>query len=118
MSKNIKNKQCRKNKPIPTFAKSLEQLNKIKDNTDKAIFNLVESFIPELCNQPEIFPLEDGGVQIEFEREDGAYLEFEFHANNEVKMFFTDFVEHEDNENIDCDINKINELIKKFYETK
>lgn len=68
---------------------NLEKLNQIKaltfgwnDNNappiDKFIINAAERFLYEVEYQPEIFPLATNGIQIEYEFDNGSYLEFDF----------------------------------------
>ena len=110
--KHQKNENC---KPSPGFLQSLMRLDELKGIVDHAILEKVKDFIPKLYRQPEIFPLQDGGLQFEYDRDDGAYLEFEFHADNKVKMFFADFDGCEQNKELNCNIDEINNAIGSFF---
>lgn len=46
--------------------------------------------ISELDHQPEIFPTANQSVQLEYEKKDGTYLEFEIFSPDKIKMFQED----------------------------
>lgn len=62
---------------------------------------------------PEIFPVADGSIQFEYEKDDGSYLEFDI-FENEV----SEFIVYPNGKEIEQTIenNKIAEEVKNFYE--
>lgn len=62
---------------------------------------------------PEIFPVADGSVQFEFEKDDGSYLEFDI-FENEVSEYRV-YPDGRETERI-VDKNKISEEVNDFYE--
>ena len=64
--------------------------------------------------QPEIFPTARGSIQFEYEKETGEYLEFEL-FDTRLKVFTMDSDGNDYSYDMDTDIDKINEVINKFY---
>lgn len=62
---------------------------------------------------PEIFPVADGSIQFEYEKDNGSYLEFDI-FENEV----SEFIVYPDGKEIERTIesDKIAEEVKNFYE--
>lgn len=48
----------------------------------------VKKIISNLKNQPEVFPTGRDSIQIEFENENGDYLEFEFYENGKISKYY------------------------------
>ena len=80
------------------------------------IVNKVRSIILKLEQQPHVFPTGNESIQMEYEKDNGDYLEFELFEDEKLKMFFlsasgrikTDYVS----------LDHINEIIKDFYESE
>ena len=53
---------------------------------DESIINNVKRLLSTFSKQPEIFPLVDGGIQIEWEDEN-KYLEIQVLLGNQIKIF-------------------------------
>lgn len=111
----IKHKNNENCKPSPGFLQSLMRLDELKGVANHAVLEMAKEFVLKLHYQPEIFPLQDGGLQFEYDRDDGAYLEFEFHADDKVEMFLADFNGREQNKELNCNINEINNAIESFF---
>lgn len=62
---------------------------------------------------PEIFPVADGSIQFEYEKNDGSYLEFNIFENE-----ISEFIVYPNGKEIEqtVGIDKITEEVKKFYE--
>lgn len=62
---------------------------------------------------PEVFPVADGSIQFEYEKEDGSYLEFDIFENE-----ISEYRVYPDGKEIEqiVDKNKISEEVKDFYE--
>lgn len=115
MSRKNKRKNDGVRKHSSQVDKSLTKLDELKEDVDVAILKIAKDFVPKLHRQPEIMPLRDGGLQFEYDRDDGAYLEFELHSNSKVKMFFTNFIDCEQNIDIDCNVDEINNKVESFF---
>lgn len=66
--------------------------------------------------QPDIFPTACDSLQIEYEKNNGEYLEFEFLNNNVVKWFSIDRSSKETYGEFEYDINTIKGMVDDFYE--
>ena len=69
--------------------------------------------IKKLSLQPEIYPLSDGRVQLEYSRKNGMYLEFEINPDNSINVYRinSDSSETEYKDNIE----KIPGIVTDFY---
>lgn len=47
----------------------------------------VKSIIMNLSIQPDIFPTAQNSIQLEYEKDDGEYLEFEIFENGDIRQF-------------------------------
>ena len=73
----------------------LQRIAQLKDNWDgygaehfsEQLINHANSLIRRLYIQPEIFPIADGSLQIEYEKDNGDYLEFQFTGNGSCEGF-------------------------------
>lgn len=99
----------------------LFKISELKDNwnnngakkfSDKLIVKCY-SVLNELPVLPEIFPVADGSIQFEYEKDDGSYLEFDI-FENEVSEFIVYPNSMEIEQIIEKD--KIAEEVKNFYE--
>ena len=58
--------------------------NAFSDN----LVNRVANILSKLKNQPEVFPTGVNTIQIEFEKSNGEYLEFEFFEDGKISKFY------------------------------
>ena len=78
----------------------------------KAVVTKTIKIIKSLDLQPEVFPTGRNSIQIEFEKENGDYLEFEFFENS---TFYLSIIGEDEQEFELKDNLKINTLVQKFY---
>lgn len=85
---------------------SREQIMKVRD------------LIIFLSVQPEIIPTACGTIQLEYEKENGAYLEFEIKEDDIIRIY----EEHPEGKNsgeiVDADIGTINRIVQDFYKSE
>lgn len=98
------------------FEKSSRRLIELEKYTDALVMENVRDLLSKLNYQPEIFPLYDQGLQLEYIRSDGAYLELEFHTDGKVKIFLISSDKREYCKTINFDINKISNITNNFVE--
>lgn len=72
----------------------------------------VKKIISNLKNQPEVSPTGRDSIQIEFENENGDYLEFEFYENGEISKYYENSTK-----SYSCTVseNNIYKSVKEFY---
>ncbi len=58
------------------------------DSFSVDLISKVREFVVSAVIQPDIFPTARDSIQIEYEKDNGDYLEFEFFENGEIKKFF------------------------------
>ena len=102
--------------------KKLDVISNLNDNWDgygakplqKKLIALTADLIRKLYIQPEIFPTADGTIQLEFEKDNGDYLEFQFSGKGLCDVFRLRgdneeyFKSHDDS-------SSINHLVEEFY---
>ncbi|KAA0548477.1 hypothetical protein FZW96_07855 [Bacillus sp. BGMRC 2118] len=70
--------------------------------------------INEIIKQPDLFPTARNSIQIEYEKSNGEYLEFEIFPDKVNYLYI-----NKDEEEVECDIQfnveKINKIIMDFY---
>lgn len=66
------------------FNGELGNENVFSDN----LVNRVATILSKLKNQPEVFPTGANTIQIEFEKSNGDYLEFEFFEDGKISKFY------------------------------
>ncbi|MBP5597287.1 MAG: hypothetical protein J6Y02_18030 [Pseudobutyrivibrio sp.] len=107
--------------------KALDKLNYFKsalnfDNWDgygakaisKQLIKSVALLIKRLSHTPEVFPLVSGGIQLEFDKEDGSYLEIELNKDaREANIFTVDFAGNE--KEFTEPFDKVKNIIDCFY---
>ncbi|MCM1166019.1 MAG: hypothetical protein NC299_09250 [Lachnospiraceae bacterium] len=102
--------------------KKLAAISNLKDNWNDNGAKRFENILLVKCFTilstlekfpPEIFPVADGSIQFEFEKEDGSYLEFDI-FENEASEFVVYSGGKEVEKTIACD--KIAKEVKFFYE--
>ena len=101
----------------------LKAISELKDNWDgygattftRSLIQSLSEFLQKLYKQPEIFPTADGTIQMEYEKENGDYLEFQFSDRSTCEVYMS----KNKNENyfsIDRNPEQFNKLINNFYE--
>lgn len=104
--------------------KKLDKIAQLKDgwngNTAKAFegqfISKVRRIITALEVQPELFPTACDSVQIEYEKEDGSYLEIEINSEDRWEVFEINNEGKERLFSISADIEAINKVVNSFYE--
>lgn len=79
---------------------------------DVNIIEQVETVIKSIEYQPDIFPTARNSVQIEFEKSDESYLEFEFFMDKVVCYIENDEGGRED----EVDLTQVKNIVSDFYE--
>ena len=117
-----------KNNTLSNNLEVLEKLSEVQTITTgfgefefsvpRCVLEQIEDLLYQLDVQPEIVPCyNDSSVFLQYERDDDeSILEFTI-ARNEAISVYTNYEPIEDlsYEEIDLDIDKINEIIAKFY---
>lgn len=101
--------------------KKLEQMKLLEDNwngygakiIDNELIEKCKNVIKNLTFQPEIFPTGRESIQLEYELENGQYLEFEV-SNNSIDVLEID-INGEEKE-YKTDFKHINRIVREFYE--
>ena len=96
------------------FEESLRRLIELEKCTETTVMKNVRDLLSKLNYQPDIFPLYDQSLQLEYSRSDGAYLEFEFYTDGKVKIFLISSDKHEYCKTINFDINEVSNIINNF----
>ena len=65
--------------------------------------------------QPEVFPVPNGSIQLEYENKDGSYLEFEVPQRGEIEVFQIDGEGREKEYTIPRNVHFLVETVEKFY---
>lgn len=73
-----------------------------------------EAVISKLSFETRVFPISDGRVQLEFDKDNGAYLEIEINPDNTVRVFeiLPDGSERE----YDEESENVVRIVNSFYE--
>lgn len=116
-----------KNNTLSNNLEILERLSSVQTITTmfgefefsvpKYILEQIESLLYELDIQPEIIPTYyDNNIILQYERDDETVLEFTIESNG-VMSVYTNYepIMELSYEEIDIDIDKINEIVSKFY---
>ena len=87
--------------------------NTVNENafSDKLV-NRVATILSKLKNQPEVFPTGVNTIQIEFEKSNGEYLEFEFFEDGKISKFYLNSIK-----SYLCNVSEKNifKSVKEFY---
>lgn len=77
----------------------------------------VGEILNNISKQPKIFPNFRGNIQLEYEQENGKYLEIEITPNMKMNIFKIDEngVEHENEEFFDINLDEINKEVELHY---
>lgn len=103
----------------------LEKLQRIKElpynwnkngavPISKNVIEAAQNFILGLNIVPEIFPVASGTIQMEYDKNDGSYLEFEI-TTDKVKMYQEKSNEGEVTKDLPLDITAIDKVVQEFY---
>lgn len=84
----------------------------------KELISMMKGLVITLSYQPEIFPTACDSIQFEYEKDDGAYLEFELFENKIIRIYSVDSKGLEEESRIAFDSGVINEVVNKFYGIK
>lgn len=81
-----------------------------------SLVNTCYNLIYNIIRQPELFPTGRNSIQIEFEKEDGSYLEFEIFENSVEMLYVNGLTDEETEETFELDYLKVNGFILDFYD--
>lgn len=103
--------------------RKIEQIATLEDgwNGNKAkafksqLIEVVRSVITALEIQPEVFPTACDSIQLEYEKEDGSYLEIELNLDNTWEVFEVNSNGEEIYTSISAEVEKVNEVVNRFY---
>ena len=101
----------------------LKAISELPDNWDwyeaaplaHSLIMDANAFLPKFLKQPEIFPTADGTIQMEYEKDNGDYLEIQFADNSMCEVYISQN-QSEKYFTINRTPKDINELVSKFYE--
>lgn len=101
----------------------LKQISNLPDNWDSdnakafstELIEKVGYILIRLKVQPEIFPTACNTMQLEYERDDGSYLEFEIAEDGNAKVFMIDSEGNEKHLFIEANSEEINNIVRSFY---
>lgn len=79
----------------------------------KALITCVENLILNIEPQPSLFPTAVGAIQIEYEKENGDYLEFEIYNEHKITLF--SIINGVENTRSLIDVKQIQEEVTVFY---
>lgn len=85
---------------------------------NKEFLDKIEDILNNLDFQIELFPLCDGDIQLEYDRDDRVYIEFTFNHNDMEYIKVWIFNDKDDGTyyTIKFDIKLINDIIKNFLD--
>lgn len=104
----------------------LKEISELKDNWNgyeadlisREVIEFIDNFLHNCAMQPDIFPLPSGGIQVEYDREDGAYLEFTVSDEDIISVFILDRTDREFLYDIVKSVENLNSEISKFMESE
>ena len=82
---------------------------------DKKFLSRSAALILSLSHQPEIFPTACDSIQIEYEKDDGAYLEIELSNHDSCNIFEIDSMGQESEFSRPMNVEAINKVVNSFY---
>ena len=88
------------------------------DPIDRDLLAKTEGMIYALNVQPEIFPVPNGHIQLEYDTEDGRYMELELFPDRQVRMIVMQNTSKPIHKVFGLDVNKINQVVEMFYDGK
>lgn len=80
----------------------------------KKIINKAKSLLIDLTLQPQVFPTANNSIQIEFDRDNGAYLEFQLTKSSQLSYFWVKKDGSEVNGTVPCSSYYVNQLLESF----
>lgn len=103
--------------------KKLDKIIKLEDGWngksakafEKDFISKVRKIITALELQPELFPTACNSIQIEYEKEDGSYLEIELNSKDIWEVFEIDKVGEEKYYQISSDVETLIKVVDSFY---
>lgn len=78
---------------------------------------LMKAILFQVKVYPEIFPLSSGEIQLEYYRDDNAYLQVKVSLNNQWNCFMAEGADYQSSA-ISADVETLNSLVNAFYERK
>ncbi|MBR2768292.1 MAG: hypothetical protein IKD68_05110 [Solobacterium sp.] len=75
----------------------------------------VKKLLMSMNVQPQIFPAADHSIQLEYDGEEGEYLEFQVFENGTVHYYSIDKNGNEKEKEMICSAEEMNHLIEDFY---
>ena len=110
--------------PLTRNLNKLEQITSLKLKDDGSITfssdftKMISEILISLKYQPEIFPNFRGNIQLEYEEDNGKYLEIEITPDMKMNLFKIDECgnEFESDDFYDIDMEKIKNEVNIFYE--
>lgn len=105
-----------------TNLKRLSEIQSLKENWNnngasafsETLVNSVRKIMLSVDKQPEIFPTACDSIQLEWDKDNGDYLEMEV-ADDSIAVFFIDSSGKERHWNIGGDMKEINDILGGFY---
>lgn len=102
--------------------KKLDEIEKLSQNWDEygaeplsqRLINETRELLKKIYIQPEIFPTATGNIQIEYEKENGDYLEIQLTPEQHCEIYIAT-KDNERYEKINKNANEINKLVNNFY---
>jgi 2-phospho-L-lactate transferase/gluconeogenesis factor (CofD/UPF0052 family) len=79
------------------------------------LIDKVKRMIAALQQKPEVFPTACDSIQLEFEKEDGSYLEIEVSSQDSCQVFEMDANGKETIFLVEADIEAIRKIVNCFY---
>lgn len=79
----------------------------------KTLLEAAEKILRGLNHQPEVFPIDGGVIQFEYEKQSGEYLEFEVSENKNAHCLRID--ENGVEQEFDVAVEEINKVVDAFY---
>lgn len=101
----------------------LEEIQKFPDNWNgnnadafsDSLISKVKDILLEISIQPEVFQTAADSIQLEYEGENGSYLEFQITDNEMADVFLIDPDGEESEFSVKCSTAEIENLVSKFY---
>ena len=101
----------------------LEEIQRLPDNWNgnnasafsDSLISRVKDILLEISIQPEVFPTAADSIQLEYEGEDGSYLEFQIADKESADVFLIDTAGEECEFSVKCSTAEIEKVVSKFY---
>jgi len=84
------------------------------DPFSSKVISSVTEIIKKLIIQPQIFPVADDSIQLEYDGKNGRYLEFQIYGN-EARYYFDDGNGNDLEGMIEPSADSINKIVEDFY---